>query len=61
MFIESLTVDEFTIGQIRSPQELDLIGWFLREIFPTREPDPCLLRDRLDAQPPMMLAAKRDE
>ncbi len=61
MLIESLTVDEFTIGQIRSPQELDLIGRFLRETFPTREPDPRLLRDRLDAPSPIMLAAKRDE
>jgi ribosomal protein S18 acetylase RimI-like enzyme len=61
VFIESLTVDEFTIGQIRSPRELDLVGRFLREIFPTQEPDPRLLRDRLDAQSPMMLAAKRDE
>lgn len=61
MFIESLTVDEFTIGQIRSPGELDLVGRFLREIFPAQEPDPRLLCDRLGGQSPMMLAAKRDE
>jgi GNAT superfamily N-acetyltransferase len=54
-------VNEFTIGQIRSPREPDLARRFLREIFPAQEPDPRLLSDRLDAQSPMMLAAKRDE
>jgi GNAT superfamily N-acetyltransferase len=64
VFVESLTVDEFTIGQIRTPQELDLACRFLLPIFPSPKPDgPSrgLLRDRLADQSPMMLAAKRGE
>jgi hypothetical protein len=38
MFVESVTVDEFTIGQIRTPQELDLACGFLLRIFPSRKP-----------------------
>jgi GNAT superfamily N-acetyltransferase len=59
--VESLTVDEFTIGQIRSSRELGLADRFPREIFPAGEPDPRPLRDRLDGQSPMMLAVKRGE
>jgi GNAT superfamily N-acetyltransferase len=64
MFVESLTVDEFTIGQIRTTQELDLACRFLVRIFPSQKPGglgPGLLRDRLIDQSPMMLAAKREE
>jgi GNAT superfamily N-acetyltransferase len=66
MFVESLTVDEFTIGQIRTPQELDHACRFLLRIFPSQKPGgpgpgPGLLRDRLAEQSPMMLTAKREE
>ena len=64
MFVESLSVDEFTIGPIRTPQELDLACRFLLRIFPSQKPGgpgPGLLRDRLADQSAMMLAAKHEE
>jgi ribosomal protein S18 acetylase RimI-like enzyme len=64
MFVESVAVDEFTIGRIRTPQELDLACGFLLRIFPSQKPGgpgPALLRDRLADQSPIMLAAKREE
>ncbi len=64
MFVESVTVDEFTIGQIRTPQELDLACGFLLRILPSQKPGgpgPGLLSDRLADQSPIMLAAKREE
>ena len=64
VFVESLSVDEFTIGPIRTPQELDLACRFLLRIFPSQKPGgpgPGLLRDRLADQSPMMLAAKHEE
>jgi ribosomal protein S18 acetylase RimI-like enzyme len=64
VFVELQTVDEFAIGQIRTPQELDLACRFLLRIFPSQKPGgpgPDLLRDRLADQSPMMLAAKREE
>jgi GNAT superfamily N-acetyltransferase len=64
VFVESLSVDEFTIGPIRTPQELDLACRFLLRIFPSQKPGglgPGLLRERLADQSPMMLAAKHEE
>jgi ribosomal protein S18 acetylase RimI-like enzyme len=55
---------EFTIGPIRTPQELDLAWIFLLQIFPSlqaRRPGPRFFRDRLAGQSPMMLAAKREQ
>jgi hypothetical protein len=52
---------EFTIGPIRTPQELDLAWRFLLRIFPslqTRWPGPRFFCERLASQSPMMLAAR---
>lgn len=57
--VELLAVGEFTVRQIRTPPELDLASRFLRGFFPSWEPDLRLLRERLDAQSPMMVAADR--
>jgi ribosomal protein S18 acetylase RimI-like enzyme len=57
-------VGEFTIGPIRTPEELDLACRFLLRIFPSRParwPGPGFFRERLAAQSPMMLAAKREQ
>jgi hypothetical protein len=35
VFVELLAVGEFTIGQIQTPQELDLACQFLLPIFPS--------------------------
>lgn len=59
-----LAVDEFTIGQIRAPQELDLACRFLLRVFPSLEPGwpgPRFFRERLAGQSPVMLAARRGE
>ncbi|HEX2819368.1 MAG TPA: GNAT family N-acetyltransferase [Streptosporangiaceae bacterium] len=63
MFIV-VVVGAFTIGPIRTPEELDLACQFLRRIFlsrPTAWPGPRFFRDRLAGQSPMMLAAMRGE
>jgi ribosomal protein S18 acetylase RimI-like enzyme len=55
---------QFTIGPIRTPQELDLAWRFLLPIFPSlqaRQPGPSFFHDRLASQSPMMLAAKREQ
>lgn len=59
-----LVVDEFTIGPIRTPEELDLACGFLLRIFPSPDPGwpgPRLLRERLAGQSPVMLAAMRGQ
>ena len=64
MLVELLAVDEFTIGQIRTPQELDLACRFLLRIFPSLEPGwpgPRFFRERLAGQSPVMLAARRGQ
>ena len=64
MLVALLAVDEFTIGQIRTPQELDLACRFLLRIFPSLEPGwpgPRFFRERLAGQSPVMLAARRGE
>jgi GNAT superfamily N-acetyltransferase len=64
VFVELLTVDEFTIRPIRTPQELDLASRFLLQIFPSHEadqPGARFLRNRLAGQSAMMLAARREE
>ena len=51
-----VVVGEFTIGPIRTPEELDLACQFLLRIFPSLPagwPGPCLFRDRLAGQSPM--------
>jgi GNAT superfamily N-acetyltransferase len=58
-----LAVDEYTIGRLRTPEDLDLARRFLQRIFPSQEagrPGPGLSRERLASQSPMMLAARRD-
>lgn len=63
MFIV-VVVGEFTIGPIRTPEELDVACRFLLRIFPSRPagwPGPRFFRDRLAGQSPMMLAAKHGE
>jgi GNAT superfamily N-acetyltransferase len=57
-------VGEFTIGPVRTPQDLDRAWRFLLRIFPTldaRRGGPGFFRERLAGQSPMMLAAKREE
>jgi ribosomal protein S18 acetylase RimI-like enzyme len=57
-------VGEFTIGPIRTPQELDLACRFLLRIFPSLQAGwrgPGFYRDRLASQSPMMLAAGQAE
>ena len=64
MLVALLAVDEFTIGQIRTPQELDLACRFLLRVFPSLEPGwpgPRFFRERLAGQSPVMLAARRGE
>jgi GNAT superfamily N-acetyltransferase len=64
VFIRSLVVGEFTIGPIRTPDELDLACQFLRQIFPSRPagwPGPRFFPGRLGDQSPMMLAAKHGQ
>jgi GNAT superfamily N-acetyltransferase len=56
-----LAVGEFTVRQIRTLPELDRASRFLRGFFPSWEPDLRLLRERLDLQSPMMVAADREE
>jgi ribosomal protein S18 acetylase RimI-like enzyme len=59
-----LVVDEFTIGPIRTPEELDLACGFLLRIFPSPDsgwPGPRLLRERLAGESPVMLAARRGQ
>jgi GNAT superfamily N-acetyltransferase len=56
-FVELLTVGEFTVRQIRTPTELDLASRFLQGFFPSWEPDLRILRERLNVQSPMMVAA----
>jgi GNAT superfamily N-acetyltransferase len=59
-----VVVAEFTIGPIRTPQELDLACQFLLRIFPSPQAEwrgPRFFRDRLDGQSPMMLAAKHGQ
>jgi ribosomal protein S18 acetylase RimI-like enzyme len=59
-----LTVGESTIGSIQTPQELDHAWHFLLQIFPSLEtdrPSPHFFRERLAAQSPMMLTAKREQ
>lgn len=59
-----VVVGEFTIGPVRTPEELDLACQFLRRIFPSLPagwPGPRLFRGRLAGQSPMMLAAKHAE
>jgi GNAT superfamily N-acetyltransferase len=58
-----LVVGEFTIGQLRTPEDLDLARRFLQRMFPSQEagrPGPGLSRERLASGSPMMLAARRD-
>jgi GNAT superfamily N-acetyltransferase len=55
-------VGEFTIGQLRTPEDLDLACRFLERMFPSQEagrPGPGLSRERLASQSPMMLASRR--
>jgi ribosomal protein S18 acetylase RimI-like enzyme len=57
-------VGEFTIGPIRTPQELDLACGFLLRFFPSLEADwrgPGFFHERLASGSPMMLAAKRGQ
>jgi len=57
-------VGEFTIGQIRTPEELDLACRFLLRIFPSLEPGwpgPRFFRERLAGQSPAMLAARQGQ
>ena len=64
MLVELLAGGEFTIGPIRTPQELDLACRFLLRIFPSlaaRWPGHRFFRERLAGQSPMMLAAKRGQ
>ena len=64
MLVALLAVDEFTIGQIRTPQELDLACRFLLRVFPSLEPGwpgPRFFRERLAGESPVMLAARREE
>jgi len=64
VLVALLAVDEFTIGQIRTPQELDLACRFLLRVFPSLEPGwpgPRFFRERLAGQSPVMLAARRGE
>jgi GNAT superfamily N-acetyltransferase len=56
-------VGQFTIGPIRTPQELDLACRFLLQIFPSMQArwrGPGLYRDRLASQSPMMLTARQN-
>jgi ribosomal protein S18 acetylase RimI-like enzyme len=58
------SVGQFTIGPIRTPQELDLACRFLLQIFPSMQAGwrgPGFFRDRLAGQSPMMLAARQKE
>jgi hypothetical protein len=53
VFIELLAVNEFTIGPMRTPQELDLACRFLLRIFPSLEarwPGQRFFRERLADQ-----------
>jgi ribosomal protein S18 acetylase RimI-like enzyme len=64
VLVALLAVDEFTIGQIRTPQELDLACRFLVRVFPSLEPGwpgPRFFRERLAGQSPAMLAVRRGE
>ncbi len=64
MLIALPVVGEFTIGPIRTPQELDLACRFLLRIFPSLQAGwrgPGFFRDRLASQSPMMLAARQAE
>lgn len=63
MFIV-VVVGEFTIGPIRTPEELDFACQFLLRIFPSLPAGwagPRFFRGRLAGQSPMMLAAKHGE
>jgi GNAT superfamily N-acetyltransferase len=59
-----VVVGEFTIGPVRTPEELDLACQFLRRILPSRQAgwqDPRFYHDRLAGQSPMMLVARHGE
>jgi GNAT superfamily N-acetyltransferase len=58
-----LAVGEFTIEQLRTPEDLDLVRRFLQRIFPSQEagrPGPGVSGERLASQSPVMLAARRE-
>jgi ribosomal protein S18 acetylase RimI-like enzyme len=64
VLVELLAVGEFTIGQIRAPEELDLACRLVLRVFPSLEPGwpgSRLLRERLADQSPVMLAARRGQ
>jgi hypothetical protein len=57
-------VDEFTIGPIRTPQELDLARGFLLRFFSSLGAGwrgPGFFHERLAGESAMMLAATREE
>ena len=57
-------MDEFTIGPIRTPRELDLACGFLLGFFPSLEAGwrgSSFSHERLADESPMMLAATREE
>jgi GNAT superfamily N-acetyltransferase len=59
-----LAVEEFTIGPIQTPGELDLACQFLLRTLPSIEAGwrgDSFYRERLAGESAMMLAAKRDE
>jgi GNAT superfamily N-acetyltransferase len=59
-----VAVGQFTIGSIRTPQDLDLATQFLLRIFPSSPSGwrgPRFYRDRLASQSPMMLTAKQEQ
>jgi ribosomal protein S18 acetylase RimI-like enzyme len=59
-----VVVGEFTIGPIRTPEDLELACQFLRRIFASRPaswPGPRFFRGRLAGQSPMMLAARQGQ
>jgi GNAT superfamily N-acetyltransferase len=57
-------VGDFTIGPIRTPEELELADQFLRQVFPSARPgwrSPRFFRERLADQSPMMLTARQGQ
>jgi GNAT superfamily N-acetyltransferase len=60
-YLQAAVVNEFTITQIRTPEELDLACRFLRRIFPSQEAARRLACARLAGQSPMMVAARREQ
>lgn len=63
VIVELLAVGESTIGPIQTPQDLDHAWYFLLRIFPSLETGrpSRFFRERLAAQSPMMLTAKREQ